>query len=281
MGLRIHFISGLPRSGSTLLAALLRQNPLFHAAISSPAAELVKAVLAGMASQNELAASLSECQRERVLRSILEAQYKDLCGTTLVFDTNRTWCSLVSVLSRLFPDARLICCIRNPAWILDSAERQVQRYPFHTSRMFGREGLSSVYERVDALVRGNFLGGSMNALRQAWFSEEAHRMIAIRYDSLARSPRETLARLYDFLGESPFAHDFENVSYDAGALMPVSGCQDSTPLRDGSRHEIGTRFCLSIYFGAMKPSFGTSPDAIRERSWLFETPSSSVGVALT
>jgi sulfotransferase len=26
---RFHFISGLPRSGSTLLAALLRQNPRF------------------------------------------------------------------------------------------------------------------------------------------------------------------------------------------------------------------------------------------------------------
>jgi hypothetical protein len=31
----IHFISGLPRSGSTLLAAILRQNPHFHATISS------------------------------------------------------------------------------------------------------------------------------------------------------------------------------------------------------------------------------------------------------
>ena len=28
---RLHFISGLPRSGSTLLAALLRQNPRFSA----------------------------------------------------------------------------------------------------------------------------------------------------------------------------------------------------------------------------------------------------------
>ncbi|MEG3936419.1 MULTISPECIES: sulfotransferase [unclassified Microcoleus] len=31
-----HFISGLPRSGSTLLAALLRQNPRFHGAMTSP-----------------------------------------------------------------------------------------------------------------------------------------------------------------------------------------------------------------------------------------------------
>jgi len=33
---KAHFISGLPRSGSTLLAALLRQNPRFHAAMTIP-----------------------------------------------------------------------------------------------------------------------------------------------------------------------------------------------------------------------------------------------------
>lgn len=38
---RFHFISGLPRSGSTLLAGILRQNPRFHAAMNS----LVKALL--------------------------------------------------------------------------------------------------------------------------------------------------------------------------------------------------------------------------------------------
>lgn len=35
-----HFISGLPRSGSTLLSALLLQNPRFHAGISSPVGPL-------------------------------------------------------------------------------------------------------------------------------------------------------------------------------------------------------------------------------------------------
>ena len=33
---RIHFSSGLPRSGSTLLSALLRRNPRLHAGISGP-----------------------------------------------------------------------------------------------------------------------------------------------------------------------------------------------------------------------------------------------------
>jgi len=35
-----HFIAGLPRSGATLLGALLRQNPSFRASMSSPVAGL-------------------------------------------------------------------------------------------------------------------------------------------------------------------------------------------------------------------------------------------------
>ncbi len=41
-----HFITGLPRSGSTLLAAILRQNPRFHAGMTSPVGALVNAFLA-------------------------------------------------------------------------------------------------------------------------------------------------------------------------------------------------------------------------------------------
>ena len=50
---RFHFISGLPRSGSTLLAALLRQNPRFHAGMSGPVAGLVGSLLGEMSGRNE------------------------------------------------------------------------------------------------------------------------------------------------------------------------------------------------------------------------------------
>jgi hypothetical protein len=48
MPLRIHFISGLPRSGSTLLAAILRQNPRFRAAMSGPVADVFVGALNSM-----------------------------------------------------------------------------------------------------------------------------------------------------------------------------------------------------------------------------------------
>ena len=42
---KLHFISGLPRSGSTSLAGLLRQNPRFAAAMTGPVGSLVTTLL--------------------------------------------------------------------------------------------------------------------------------------------------------------------------------------------------------------------------------------------
>ena len=59
----IHFISGLPRSGSTLLAAILRQNPHFHAGMSSPVGTLFNALLRQMSQDNEAAVFIDDAQR--------------------------------------------------------------------------------------------------------------------------------------------------------------------------------------------------------------------------
>jgi sulfotransferase len=48
-----HFISGLPRSGSTVLSAILRQNPRFHASISSPVSGLFGNVLQTVSAAGE------------------------------------------------------------------------------------------------------------------------------------------------------------------------------------------------------------------------------------
>jgi len=49
----IHFISGLPRSGSTLLAGILWQNPRFHAGMTGPAGSMYMAPEAAMSRRNE------------------------------------------------------------------------------------------------------------------------------------------------------------------------------------------------------------------------------------
>jgi sulfotransferase len=208
---RLHFISGLPRSGSTLLAAILRQNPRFHATISTPLAELILPVLKAM-SASERSSLISVPQRERIVRAMTEAYYAELSGK-VVFDTNRSWCRVLPLITELFPASRVICCLRCPAWIIDSVERAVQRNPLFTSRMFNNE-VSNVYQRAEAMAKRHFLWPSLSALKQAWYSEHAGRLVAIRYDAITEHPEAVVASLYRELGEPPFVHDFEHLDYD-------------------------------------------------------------------
>ena len=87
----IHFIAGLPRAGSTLLAALLRQNPRFSAGMTSPAGSLFNAMLRETSQRNETAVFIDDALRERLLRAVFEACYAGIHPTRVVFDTNRQW----------------------------------------------------------------------------------------------------------------------------------------------------------------------------------------------
>ena len=72
---RLHFISGLPRSGSTLLAALLRQNPRFSAGMSSPVYALFRSMLRETSARNEGSVFIDDDIRKRLLRGVFDAYY--------------------------------------------------------------------------------------------------------------------------------------------------------------------------------------------------------------
>ena len=212
----IHFISGLPRSGSTLLAAILRQNPRFHAAMTSPVGALYMALEGALSRRNEAAVFISETQRQDVLRGVFSTYYRAIAAEQTVFDTNRAWCAKLPALATLFPAARVICCVRSLSWIMDSFERVVRNNAFELSGMFGYEAGGNVFTRVNRLAAGDgSVGFALDALKEAFFGEHAGRLLLIEYQALTRDPEGTMRILYDRLGEPHFAHDFDHVEYEA------------------------------------------------------------------
>jgi sulfotransferase len=212
----IHFISGLPRSGSTLLAAVLRQNPRFHAAMTGPVGSLVEAMLRNMSMANETSIFITDAQREALLRSVFDTFYSDVAADHVIFDTNRMWCSKLPLLATLFPQARVICCVRDVPWIFDSIERLIRKNKFQPSGIFNFEPGGTIYSRVEGLGAGNgMVGYAWNALHEAWCSEQADRLLLITYETLTSDPGKALSAIYDFIGEPTYEHDFENIEFDA------------------------------------------------------------------
>lgn len=215
----IHFISGLPRSGSTLLAAILRQNPRFRAAMTSPVGAMYMALETAMSRRNETAIFIDGTQRRDLLRGLFSSYYAASDAGSVIFDTNRIWCAKLPALTQLFPDARVICCVRSVAWIMDSIERLVRKNAFELSGMFGFEPGSTVYARVNRIATGDGLVGfALDALKEGFFGEQGSRLLLVEYEALASRPVETMRHVYGVLDEPWFDHDFENVEYDADAF---------------------------------------------------------------
>lgn len=214
---QIHFISGLPRSGSTLLSAILRQNPRIHAGMTSPIGPVFNACLSAMGAENEFSVFFEEAQKRDILKGVFDGYYDNTDATGTIFDTNRMWTSRMSALRQLYPGSKVICLVRNPAWVFDSVERLVRRNAFDVSRIFSNaQERSTVYSRAEALSnRNRMIGFAWSAMKEAYYSADSDMMLLIDYDIFVSRPAETLALLYQFVDEEPFEHDFDNVEYEA------------------------------------------------------------------
>jgi sulfotransferase len=184
--------------------------------MSSPVASLFEGIITQVSAGTELSTMVDQEQRARLLRGLFESYYAGVT-TPVIFDTNRAWAAQLPALMKLFPDARMICCVRDVAWVMDSLERQYRANAFEHTRLFNSPAeRSTVYTRIEALANANRLVGfPWHALREACFSDHAERILLVEYDLVALRPADVFKLVYDFLGEAPYAHDFDNVEYDA------------------------------------------------------------------
>jgi sulfotransferase len=212
---KLHLISGLPRSGTTLLSTILNQNPRFSASISGPAARMVRAIVQEAQAQGGYRVQCPESKRRKLVKNLLETYYED--SNPVVFDTNRGWTLLTSLIRDVFPQTRMICCVREIPWILDSFEQLLRKNPYSTSSIFSTEESLDVYSRAGALLRPDrTIGFALNGVKQAVFGSDRDMIMMVSYDDLCRSPREVMSDLYRFIEEPYFEHDFNDLeaSYD-------------------------------------------------------------------
>ncbi|WP_242621980.1 sulfotransferase [Komagataeibacter xylinus] len=212
-------MSGLPRSGSTLLAAILRQNPnVQHAGITSPVLPMIVKISSIMV-EGELVTEFNESQRKNLIYGIIKNYYLNKTSThnkNIIFDNHRMWCTRLNLLDYIDPNSKVICCVRDPVWIINSFERIIQSDPLLGSHLIPIEYRGTLHERVEALLsNGGAFGYCWKAIREAFYSKFSRKLIIVDYDTLTKRPKETLIRLESILGIKHHVYDFNNIKFNS------------------------------------------------------------------
>lgn len=201
-----YFISGLPRSGSTLLSALLKQNPNFYASISN---NLLGHMLNALSVPGEKVDGITfDDKRKNMIHGMFDGYYKN-ADENIIFNTNRGWTNYLHILKYLHPNTKVIICVRDIISVVNSIETAHRKNLLDGSATTGPVG-STIYERTKNFMDENgFVNGPYNGIKSALYSNETDMLMFVEYDDLCKNPEGTLKRIYNFI-DQPF---YENHSF--------------------------------------------------------------------
>jgi sulfotransferase len=156
---------------------------------------LLTATMRQLCQDNETSVFVDNEQRRAIFKGLFDGYYGRQHPVQTVFDTHRIWAAKIAALKDIFPDAKMICCVRHVPWIIDSLERLV-------------------YARYEAVSTGaGLVGYAWNSLRDAFYGPHNDSLMLLTYETLVTDPRRALRAVYDFIGAPVFAHDFETISF--------------------------------------------------------------------
>lgn len=214
----LHFVSGLPRSGSTLLCNILAQNPRFRTGGTSGILD----VLFGVRNQwdkliefQTMPKPESDAAKLRVLIGILTAYCADITQP-VIFDKSRGWLAHMELIEHILGrKAKVLVPVRDLRDVLASFEK-LYRNASKSGQVAGEaekyyqfqtvEGRCDFWAQADQPV-----GLAYNRIKDALQRGFGDRLHFVKFDVLTKNPRRVMREIYGFLGEDYYEHDFDNV----------------------------------------------------------------------
>lgn len=217
---KFYFISGLPRSGSTVLSCILNQNPNFYSGLGSPVLEIMDGLETHVSKDEFYNADPKPTQVHNIISSIIHQYYGDV-EKPVVFDKNRSWPGKINYIeSYIKQRAKIICLVRDINEILASFISLIRKNQ-NTKNVFDFEIETYVNKIPNDAVRCDYLMSedgviyrSLDNIRVCFDNRLTDRLHFVEYNDLTQNPEKTFEKIYEFLEEPYFQHDFENIVQD-------------------------------------------------------------------
>lgn len=218
------FMSGLPRTGSTLLSAILHQNPDIHTEGNSAVCQIMWDLQESCrnAAFEQLSATGRSDTADALVASVPSVYYRNVNASHIV-DKCRSWTlpeNMDMIRRHISPDPRVVVLTRPIDEVVASFVRLRQR-----NGWTGDLEAGLLDEGSEPIMRS--LAGVESAKESG-----SGEFLFIEYADLVDSTRDVLDAIYRFCGWNPFLHDLDNVKdphFENDHVYGLAGMHDVRP----------------------------------------------------
>lgn len=228
-------MSGLPRSGSTLLSAILCQNPKIHSEGNSAVCQLMWDMQQSLSKNcnEQITANKRENTTDELISIIPEIYYNNIEeNEKIIIDKCRSWTipDNINLLKKYVDkDIKIIVLERPVLNIVNSFQK------LYTKNNKTIDITSLLNPNSEPLMR------SLNGLMHAKKNNEENTFLFINYNDLTEKPEETIKKIYDFCNWDYFEHDFNNIQakyLENDEVYGLKGFHDVHPTMKKSDEDI-------------------------------------------
>jgi len=219
---KLFFLSGLPRSGSTVLSAILNQHPDVYVSITSGLSSVLGNMVGTWESEGVL--KKNDVENKRLfasMASVIDGYHEDI-DKPIIIDKSRTWPEpvIMRTMSKVLKEpVKIIATVRNvpdcmASFIRVAQPENIEDYVYH----------SSVAEHLKQ---------SYLSLMNGW-KEHPDNILFVSYEDMLSDSRKEMLRIQEFLELTNFDYDFDNINpslvkEDDEVLWGIKGLHDIKP----------------------------------------------------
>lgn len=206
-----HFLSGLPRSGSTILSAIINQNPDVYVTPTSPLLDLLIENQNAWHNLPAVKAKPFPEQLTNITRSIINAAWEHR-PEPIIIDKNRGWGKNMPASTILFEkEIKVIVTVRDLPSIMASWLTVIRNNPNnHIDQKIRQLGFQVTDDNRMAEMWFNMVKDCMESVVQLK-KDAANRLLFVDYDDLVVDPDSEMMKIQKFLELPNWTYDYDNI----------------------------------------------------------------------
>ena len=204
---KLFFLVAMPRSGNTLFASIMNQNPEIVCTANSITLEIMKDLF--LLKETDVFQNYPDHKSlDNVLDSVYDTYYKDWPQRIIIDRGPVMTPGNFALMQKHFK--RPFKCIVILRDLMDVLASYMKWYTENPDSFVNRYNLKDDEEKLSRVMNiGGAIASGLEAIKNAYnYPDICH---FVKYDDLVTQPEQEFRKIYQFLNEPYFNHRFENL----------------------------------------------------------------------